>query len=96
MCRVFVMEMGPWTDGESHRRECLSVDPNSTVADLRALVGNTFAKQPDNFQLIHLGTYLARTISCQLTEERLLYLYSTLPYECVPAVTIGGNFQEIF
>lgn len=57
MNRVVVMEMaGSSEEATKHRQETISVDLNSSVANFRTLVGDAFAKEPNNIQLIHLGT----------------------------------------
>lgn len=59
MSQVYIMEMSPGkTEEEMCREKCFTVERGTTVGQLRTLIGDTFGRHLDHFQLIYAGNFL--------------------------------------
>lgn len=91
------MEMSPGkTEEEMCREKCFTVERGTTVGQLRTLIGDTFGRHLDHFQLIYAGKILNDSISLEaagVKKDSTVLLYPKIE-TTRPSPSTGGDPQK--
>ncbi|XP_022661178.1 uncharacterized protein LOC111259169 isoform X2 [Varroa jacobsoni] len=94
MSQVYIMEMSPGkTEEEMCREKCFTVERGTTVGQLRTLIGDTFGRHLDHFQLIYAGKILNDSISLEaagVKKDSTVLLYPKIE-TTRPSPSTGGK-----